>query len=140
MPHLNDGKCQKCAEIFDKYPGFYKPLRDWFNSKQSQNPDFHINCAGRGHVEQESDYARGATRAHFGQSAHNYNCAIDCWFLIDGQYNLDESRFKQIAIDLPGSIQWYGLPGAVFPERPHFELKNWSLQRLSLGLELVESM
>jgi len=123
--HSNTGNCLGCAKIFNRYTGFYEPLKDWFFNVQLKQPAFHISCGGRGQIDQEAAFARGASNAHWLQSAHNYNCAIDTFFMIDGQYRLDADLFEQIAKELAPDIDWYGLPGSSFKEMPHFEIRNW---------------
>jgi hypothetical protein len=125
MSHINNGDCPKCKEIFDKYPGFAMSLRSWFVMMQAKFQDLHISCAGRGHLEQEECFAKGASRARWGHSSHNLNAAIDMFFLVDGKYNVERHRYDMIASEIPDYVEWYGRPGASFPELPHYELKNW---------------
>lgn len=138
MSHVNSGSCEKCQQIFDTFPGFHQGLRNWFKMVQKQIPTFHCAEAGRGHIEQEKDYAKGASRAWWGESAHNFNCAFDSFFLIDGKYNLDESNYERVARLLPSSITWYGSATARFYERPHFEISNFRELKARGELKLVE--
>lgn len=128
MSHENlSGACLSCAALFNKYSGFYQPLRDWFMELQSKHPEAHISCAGRGEIEQMALYHRGATRAVYGQSAHNYNCALDLFRLEEGQYDLDLDWFNHvIAPALTANLDWYGAPYAPFKERPHVEISSWN--------------
>jgi len=130
MSHDNSGNCQHCEQIFNKYPGFYQPLKMWFKLIQSRFSNFHIADAGRGKIDQELYFHRGASRAHWGHSSHNYNAAIDTFWLVSGSYSLDESLYAQIAPEIPDFIQWYGAPGAAFYERPHFEYRAWKTLKL----------
>jgi hypothetical protein len=125
MSHQNTGKCQACEGIFNKYPGFYEPLKEWFFYTQSVFPRFHVSCAGRGKIDQEACFSRGASKAHWLKSSHNFNCAIDTFFLVNGAYCLDESLYAAVVADLDPNIEWYGSKDAVFPERPHFEWLSW---------------
>jgi hypothetical protein len=138
LSHINSGNCPACLSIFEKFPGFYEPLKNWFFDIQSKNPTFHISCAGRGQVDQEAAFARGASKAHWLQSSHNFNAAIDTFFLINGQYRLDHNFYDQIAPQIDGSIDWYGKPGSPFPERPHFEIANWRQLVADNTLKAVE--
>lgn len=138
MKHLNNGNCPKCMSIINKYPGFNLRMLQWFIDAQKKHSDFHVSCAGRGEVEQEECVARGASRAHWGQSSHNYNAALDGFFLIDGKYNLERRRFEPVVMELPSYIEWYGRQGSKFPELPHFELKDWRYLKDSGLLKLVE--
>lgn len=137
--HLNTGSCQKCVEIFDRFPGFHLELRAWFIALQAVNKDAHISCAGRGRAEQEDCFTRGASKAHYGQSSHNYNAAIDIFRLTQaGGASWDKPWFEVVigpAVHAATiQLKWYGEPGATFYELPHVEIAAWR----SLGLVLVE--
>lgn len=125
MSHINNGACEKCIQIINKYAGFNEDLKSWFLLTQANHPEFHCADAGRGKVEQELFYSKGASKAHFSQSSHNFNCAIDTFFLIDGAYSLDKKLFDIVSLEIPSHIKWYGAPDAVFYERPHYEIRNW---------------
>ena len=137
--HVNNGDCEKCDEIFDRYPGFHAALRSWFKTLQKKVTDAHISCAGRGYEEQEEAFQKGLSRAHYGQSAHNYNGAIDLFRLtLPGGASYDKPWFR----DKVGSavfrnnadpeakveLNWYGKPGASFYELPHVEVQTWKTE------------
>ena len=138
--HKNTGSCDKCIEIFNKYPKFYTDLYYWFINLQKQYPEIHISCAGRGQADQDQLYFRGASRAKWKQSAHNYNAAIDVFFNIIGSkeiYPLD--KFKNILQpNLPAWCEWYGDPNARFHELPHIEVRGWSQLAVNGVINLVE--
>lgn len=138
--HINSGNCPKCEEIFNLYPGFYEPLKSWFKDLQQANPDAHVSCAGRGKIQQEEYFQRGATRAHYGQSSHNFNAAIDIFQLKDGTTaTWDKTWFSAVVGPaLYASFKWYGAPGAVFYELPHVELAGWKSLVQTGELKLVE--
>lgn len=123
--HDNSGACPHCLELLNKYPKFDEDLLQWFQSIQAKTPNFHVAEGGRGKEDQERDFTNGLSKAHYGHSAHNFNCAMDTFFLVNGQYSLDESLYQAVAIGLPQFIEWYGAPGAAFYERPHFEKVGW---------------
>lgn len=125
MKHDNSGACAHCLEILNKYPKFDEDLLEWFKSTQKTTPNFHAAEGGRGREAQETDFTHGASKAHYGESAHNFNAALDGFFIVKGKYNLDEELFRQVAIGLPSFIEWYGAVGAKFYERPHFEKCGW---------------
>lgn len=140
MSHINNGACQKCIEIIDAYPGFDLDLRNWFMTFQKLHPEMHTSCAGRGKVDQEALFLRRATRAHWGQSSHNWNAALDL-FVVDQDYNsiYPVDWFNNtLGPSLPDWIKWYGRPGSAFFELPHIEKSNWDLLSKTGGLELVE--
>jgi len=124
MSHTNDGNCEKCDQIFNTYPGVNLDLLSWFRLFQSRNPEAHISCAGRGRIEQEKDFQRGASKAHYGQSAHNYNCAIDLFVNQAENIYPTEWFLKTLEPEIPNFLQW-GYQWATFKEMPHLELKLW---------------
>lgn len=139
MKHENSGACKKCVEIIYRFPNPHKDLVLWFISLQAKHPSVHVACFGRGKVEQEEAYHRGASRAHFGQSAHNYNAACDLWILSDeGKYTLPADWFREVlAPALPAWITWGGTWKS-FRELPHVELIDWR-ERVKRGeLKAVE--
>lgn len=140
VKHENNGRCLKCMEIFDRYPGFYEPLRAWFEAFQISHPEAHISCAGRGYDDQEALYIRKATRARYGQSAHNYGAAIDIWENTGNASDIYEKTwFREVLKPrLVDWLNWYGEPGSKFPELPHVEVKNWRELAKRKAIKLVE--
>lgn len=137
MRHANDGACLKCAKIFDTYPDFNGMLRSWFKFLQARYPEAHISCAGRGRIDQEAAYARGASRAHYGESAHNYNCAIDIFVNRPGDIYPKDWFLDTLVHEIPTFVQW-GYEWKSFPEMPHLEVKNWKILKERGELQLVE--
>lgn len=131
-------QCPGCLAKFDKYRGFYMPLKYWFFQMRQKDIRFHCADAGRGKVDQEAFFAKGASKAHYGQSSHNYNIAIDTFFLVNGAYCLDENLYDAIVSSLDPNISWYGASDAVFKERPHFEWKKWLQLKDAGAISLVE--
>jgi hypothetical protein len=139
MSHKNDVvDCPGCNAVFDKYPDFDQEMRAWFFAERAIDPTFHCSCAGRGQVDQEACFARGASKAHWKQSSHNVNGALDGFFQRDGKYDVDKALFVPIAARLPARYKWYGAPGAEFPETPHFEIADWRVLAASGQLKFVE--
>jgi hypothetical protein len=137
--HQNDGNCAKCDDVFDKYPGFHAELRAWFKALQKKKPEAHVSCAGRGYADQEEAFQKGLSRAHYGKSAHNFNAAIDLFRLTatnGASYDKPWFRdtvgtavFKNNAEpDRKVELNWYGKPGASFPELPHIEVQEWKAE------------
>lgn len=133
-----DVECPGCLEKINKYPNFLLPLKDWFFKVRAKNLTFHVADAGRGKIDQEAYCARGASQAHWGQSAHNFNCALDTFFQIDGQYRLDSNLYDSLVMGLDPNISWYGAADAEFKERPHFEWKDWRTLKTEGVAKLVE--
>lgn len=127
--HFNDGNCKKCRDIVYRYPGFHLELANWFFSVQSQVPSIHCSCAGRDEQDQEMVFLRGASKARWGQSAHNYNAALDLFFIVDNEPVWDPEKsewlFKRlIGPKIPNWVQW-GYNFRTFRELAHFEVLQW---------------
>lgn len=140
LKHANNGKCEKCAWFFDRYPGFHEDLRGWFEAFQAKHPEAHISCAGRGRADQELAVKQKLSRAHYGQSAHNWNCAIDFFVQIKGSEDIYPRAwfYSTLQPALPSWLKWYGEPGSSFFELPHVEVRNWRELRQAEKVHLVE--
>lgn len=137
--HQNNGSCAKCKQIFEVYPNFNRKLWSWFVNFQKDHPEAHISCAGRGMEEQEAKKASGNSNAHYGSSAHNWNAAIDLFCQIPGTDLYDEDWFKEVVGPaVPYFLNWYGAPGATYPELPHIEMRDWRGMKAAGELALVE--
>lgn len=146
--HINNGHCPKCVLLFNKYQGFHEGLRLWFIDLQNRHPDAHISCAGRGEELQNTYFDRGRTRAKYGESAHNYNMALDLFRLVHGgMASFDSNWFKTIIYDEVTrfnkedvhhdfKLLWYGFPNAPYYELPHIEVLGWR----TMTTTLVEPM
>lgn len=129
IKHTNSlgAKCLKCVEIIGRYPGFDKRLESWFWALQARYPSAHVSSAGRGSIEQEAFYIRGASKAKFGESAHNWGAALDL-FELDGDIkNIYEEKWfnEVVGENIPPYLSWYGEPDSEFYELPHVQIKNW---------------
>jgi hypothetical protein len=138
MKHENNGACKKCLEIIYRYPNPDRDLVLWFVSFQAKHPEAHVACCGRGKVEQEEAYHRGASKARWKESAHNANAALDFWVLMNGKYTLPKDWFLNVfAPSLPAWLVWGGTWKS-FPEYPHVQIMDWH-EKLARGeLRLVE--
>lgn len=138
MKHQNNGKCEKCQAILHKYAGINPLILAWFEERQAEVPEFHCSEAGRGRMDQEMYFNRKASLAHYGESAHNYNCAIDTFFQIDGHYSVTLELYEEfIELNIPDWLQW-GHYWKNFSETPHFEVKAWKLLRMHGAAKPVE--
>lgn len=103
--------------------------------------DFSIICTHRDRTEQEDAFKKGNSKAHFGQSAHNYNpsFAVDVY-----PYPVPRIEKKGVIVINDNSPEWdkmvctfknaarkMGLEitcGADYKslvDKPHIEIKNW---------------
>ncbi len=139
MKHQNNGACEKCLQIFDKYPGFNQRLKTWFRLLQDRRPEVHISCAGRGSIDQAAALAAKRSRCKYGESAHNFNCAIDIFVSLPNKGIYDEEWFKTVMPnEIPESLEWYGAVDATYYELPHIELRGWKKLKADGTLTLVE--
>jgi len=140
--HENSGHCARCQLILDRYPGFNKELREWFEGFQKDHPEGHLSCAGRGHDEQEVLFHRKASKARWTQSAHNWNAALDIFCLIPDNGDIyDRVWFYQVLGPcIPTQFSWYGRANAKFPEMPHIELGGWEAYALRKEISIVEQV
>lgn len=137
--HINNGKCSKCTEVFNKYPNFNQSLQNWFISFQSAHPEAHVSCAGRGKSDQETYFRQGKSKAQWGQSAHNVNLALDCFKL--GINGADFSTDFYVHVLGPeakkAGFEWAG-DWSNFRELVHVQLSNWKDLVSSGEAKLVE--
>lgn len=140
MQHRNDGKCKKCQEIFNKFPNFHLGLQVWFEQFQALHPEAHISEAGRDSNTQQILRSKGASKANFGQSAHNWNAAIDIFELSGDMKDIYEPAWynKLFPSNIPDWLKWYGEPGSQFFELPHVEVRNWKVLVEQGSLQLVK--
>jgi hypothetical protein len=92
--------------------------------------DCTVTCGYRGEEDQEKAFQDGFSKAHFGESPHNYRpCfAVDV-IPTKTKWN-DIQKLKELAafvkitaIDMGIDIEWGG--DWKFVDLPHYELKNW---------------
>ena len=148
MSHINTGNCDKCEQILNTFPGFHAELKAWFKKTQQKVKDAHISCAGRGRSEQEAAFQSGASRAHYGESSHNFNCAIDVFRLTLTGASYDRPWFRDSIGTAVYSnnadparmveLKWYGMPGSKFLELPHIEVNDWKALAEQGLVKLVE--
>ena len=143
--HSNQNSpCPKCAELFAAYPGVSEVIKSWFFSVQKQIKNFHIAEAGRGKAKQEEHVANKRSRAGWTKSAHNWNCAIDTFFVDKlGKLSYSVNEYEEVKKLLIPEIEWYGHEEYrgrkdKFFEKPHFEVKNWKELRDQGKIKLVE--
>lgn len=135
MAHINNGNCPKCDELFDKYSGFHQGLREWFKKLQKKDSTTHISCGGRGKIDQEAAFNSKTSRAHYGQSSHNYNLALDIFRLTQNGAEWKGLWFRDVVgtavighnadPNKKFDLTWYGMPGSRYFELPHVEVYGW---------------
>jgi len=122
--HINDGKCSKCAEIL---VGIDPILIEWFKKFQAVHKDAHAAWGLRGKKDQEDAFAKGNSKAKWGESPHNYGCALDFFRLLQTGADWSISWFQgtvgpEVAKDQ--RLEWGGT-WPKFKDYPHVELRGW---------------
>jgi hypothetical protein len=127
--HTNNGKCAKCNEILNTYPNMHPSLQMWFKLAQNLYNKAHISEAGRGKKRQEEFLAKKATKAKYGESAHNYNMAIDIFFVLEnGKASWDKALYEEFnKINKPEkyNIKAYSQDPKLSWDLPHYEVEYW---------------
>lgn len=109
-----------------------KRLQVLANEMLKRSPfDLTVICGYRGEEEQEEMFEKGSSKAHFGQSKHNYrpSRAIDiCPYPIN--WDEKDSRWQEMALNamwcaggLGIEITWGGSFKSI-KDLPHIELKG----------------
>lgn len=137
IKHTNDGACKKCMEIIFTYADPYEPLVEWFVETQKQLPELHCSEVGREQVRQDRLFTARRSNAKWGESAHNWNCAMDL-FKNDRKNIYDEEWFRgSFSKFIPPWICWYGALNSKFYELPHIEPRDWEKLKEQGKLKLV---
>ncbi len=106
-------------------------LRKWIATVIADNPKlkFQILEARRGRSDQEKAFAKGNSRVHFGDSAHNWtpSLALDITPVPLNWNNVASFKalappFKAAAKKAGVSLRWLG---PVIGDYPHWELHPW---------------
>lgn len=125
--HLNTPSCPACeAKLVQVHPD----LQRWFKVFRDTHPDGHVSCGYRGEADQEADFAKGASKAHFGQSAHNVlpSHAIDLFRLtLTGGASFDSPWYRDIVAPVAraSGLVWGGDWKSI-KDMPHVELPGWT--------------
>jgi D-alanyl-D-alanine carboxypeptidase len=140
--HINTSTCPKCESILNTYPNPYPQLTAWVHYFRTLNTDAHISACGRGVIDQNSDYSKGVSRAKWGESAHNYNAAVD-FFRLTQQVgaSFDPAWYRSVlgpAVALqPEWLVWGGTFTTIV-DLPHVEVKGWAQLAQDGQLTLVQ--
>lgn len=142
MSHSNENAtCEKCEEIMARYPGLDPDLAQWFRNLRGTHLDCHTSCAGRGSVDQESCFTAGTSEAHWTQSAHNWNQALDLFKLDEnGKAQWPPMWYNDFLRNDPAIGDWltWGATWTTFKEYPHVQCSDWKDKAKSGMAVLVE--
>lgn len=123
MPTFSDRSLKSRAELH--------PMLQKLVDAAIKEIDFVILDGTRGRAEQEKAFRAGNSKAHFGQSAHNFVPAVAmdiCPYPIDWD-NIErfialskivKAKAAEFGIDIV-----YGGDWKTIKDYPHFELTNW---------------
>lgn len=110
--------------------GAHPLLRQLFTAVAADTP-IAILDAQRGRAAQERAFALGHSRAHFGQSAHNWAPALALDVVPEPIDWTDLDRFRALAALVKAKAIAFGIPivwGGDWPrlkDMPHYELSPW---------------
>lgn len=127
--------------IEDLHPKLQGICKQFLLACESAGVDVILTCTYRSHEEQAQLFAQGrtmpgkiVTKAKPGQSKHNHMeggkpaaLAFDIVPIVDGKAVWDDKHpHWRIAGEIGENLglNWYGRPGAIFREMPHFELRG----------------
>jgi hypothetical protein len=124
--HLNNGSCPRCAEILK---AACPELQQFAKDLQTQHPDAHVSCSYRDEKDQTDAFARGNSKARFGESPHNFKpaLAID-WFRLTQAGGATFDRPWFVSVLMPAARAAGLVSGAdfhTFKDYPHVEVKDW---------------
>jgi peptidoglycan L-alanyl-D-glutamate endopeptidase CwlK len=95
--------------------------------------DFMVLQSSRTQEEQEADFAKGVTKAHWKESAHDFpvSYAVDCApFPLDWKDIAEFARMSQVILghaDQLGVHLTWGGSWTSIKDYPHFEITNWRM-------------
>lgn len=120
--------------LSDLHPALQSIVNEYLYYK-----DLTITCSFRSREEQEDACKRGCSKAHYGQSPHNFlpARAVDiipypvpmkgnCWDDNSPEWDIQAELFLKIAKEKGIEITWGGTFKKLV-DKPHFELKNWRI-------------
>jgi len=124
--HLNLPNCPACS---DKLKQVHPDLVRWVGVLRNTHNDAHVSCGYRGQAEQEAAFTRGASHAHWGQSAHNTlpATAVDLFRItLTGGAAFDKPWYEQVVapIALASGLVWGGNWHSI-KDLPHVELPGF---------------
>ena len=121
--------------LTDLRPEIRRLVDPWLDACAAAGYDILTTCTMRTEAEQQALWNQGrttpghiVTNAKPGSSAHQYGLAIDIVPIVNGKPDWSGNSATWQAIGALGQAQgleWYGAPGAPFPESAHFSLSNW---------------
>lgn len=98
--------------------------------------DIDMTDGWRGEKDQEAAFSSGASKAHFGESAHNYGAAFDVVPVENNRPVWETDSWSTIGdVGQALGLQWGGAFSTIV-DKPHFNIPNW--QRAGYELQPTE--
>lgn len=124
--HTNSPICIACNE---KLTNVHPDLVRWCNILRNTHTDAHISCGYRGERDQEDDFNRRVSKAHYGQSAHNAepSMAVDLFRLTQaGGASFDLPWYTSVVAPIAeaAGLIWGGSWKSI-KDAPHVELPGF---------------
>lgn len=122
--HTNTPLCEGCEA---RLVGIDPRLQAFAASFRASHPDGHVSCGYRGQADQEADFAKSASRAHWLQSAHNFGSALD-WFRLTAAAGAAFDKWWYEGSLAPAAkaagLVWGGTFTTI-TDMPHVETPDW---------------
>lgn len=96
------------------------------------------HCVMRGEAEQNRVYIQGYSKSKWGQSAHNYGCAVDVihglkgWEIPRKSWEIIGHMGDELASQKGWKIKWGGTFKVPW-DPAHWELENWKNRLSEIG-------
>ena len=123
--HINTLECSSCDE---KLRQVHPDLARWVNVLRNTHLDAHVSCGYRGQADQEAAFVKGASHAHFGQSAHNTlpATAVDLFRLTMAGASFDKVWYESVVAPVAraAGLVWGGDWHSI-KDMPHVELPGF---------------
>lgn len=124
--HVNSPLCPSCEE---KLKTAHPTLMSFAKTFRTANLDAHVSCSTRSKEDQEAAFAKGTSKAHYGQSAHDFTPALALdWFRLTqaNGASFDSVWFKDKLAPAArtAGLVWGGDFRSIH-DLPHVELSNW---------------
>lgn len=98
------------------------------------------HCVWRGEAEQTRLYVQGRSKAAYGDSAHNYGCAVDlvhgtlAWNMTERSWAVIAHVGKELAASKGWKLEWGG--SWKFYDPAHWQLADWRERAAQAGIAL----
>lgn len=124
------GEQQFRADRFKADPRILEFERLMIKRLRKLDVPFFAHCIWRNEQDQNAAYVRGVSRAKWGESPHNFGCAVDlihgtkAWDLTERQWSIVGHIGKELAAQNTLPIAWGGDFKSLW-DPAHWELTDW---------------